>query len=556
MIKIQITDDDELLDGKFRQAILNEIKGQENIDRKDESVKRFDIVKDNTKKYVVDRLSTELSPETVNEMLARTPNISLGKKIIDKKSQVYRDGSIREAFIGGKVNEDAQTAVDEVVDILNFDTQLKKTNKILELQKNSIMYIKPVYDSSMKAWKIKLDPLHPHFYDVVPDANDPETPRVVIFSYFNDKVEVNTAPVDSNLGGKRTFQSGSSFRQGDNIKQKIADSPGDEGVDGHHVWWSNKYHFTTNSKGDFIEDRSPDDKLNPIQMLPFVNFALDQDGSFWAVGGDDIVEGSIQINLLLADIYFIAKVQGMGIFYMFGTDVPTTVKWGPNNSITGKLEKDDPNVQIGFASSNPPLEAHMKLVEQFIALLLTTNNLEPGTVQGQLSAVSAASGIQEMIRKSEISGDIEDQRELFRDNEPQIFNIVFKWLNVYKENLIPRLRALGDISEDLMVATKFKPPQELLSEKEKLEIMAKRKDLGLDSMIDMIMRDDPSLTTEMAQERLLRLLKERLEESRANMQRMMLGEPDANNKNKGNSQDEVVRGEGESDPDKIGTEQT
>lgn len=522
-MEVYLGDESDILDVDFRKRIIAEIEGQENVDRKLEAKKRYDILKDNVKPYVRNLLSKELKSETIREMEARMPNISVGKKIIEKKSQVYSSGAKRIVTLNGEEYAEGQAQLDKLVDLVNFNSLMKKVNKILEMQKNVPVNIKPVTNAATGRMRLKLEALHPHLYDVIPDSDDAETPRVFIFSYFDQQQATKSAPEGENLGGIRHGGSGSSFKSGDGINQVIADSPEDRSKpEKHYIWHTNLFYFTTNNKGEVIANRSPENLENTIGELTFVNFALDQDGSFWAQGGDDLVEASVQVNLLLADLYFIAKVQGMGLFYMFGTDVPEEVQWGPNNAIVGKLQEGDATPTIGFASSNPPLDQHMRMIEQYIALILSTNNLEPGTIQGTLSAVSAASGIQEMIRNSELADDIEDQKELFRDNEPEILRKLIRWHNELFDRgvLDDKFAEIGRINEDIEISLKFMATKQFLTEKDKLEIIEKRKKLGLDSEVDAIMRDNPELAKEQAEEKLKNILEEKLRLSREKIRNM------------------------------------
>jgi len=283
------------------------------------------------------------------------------------------------------------------------------------------------------------------------------------------------------------------------------------------VWWSHRYHFTTDIKGELIDinpELDPNDAVkNPIEILPFVNFSKDQDGEFWALGGEDLVDGSILINQLLADTYFIQKLQGQGIFYMAGKGLPEKYKVGPSDAIVVKKEEGDPPLDIGFASSNPNIDASLNMIEQQLALILSTNNLEPGTIQGDLSATTAASGIQEIIRRSENLDNLTDQQELYRDNEPLIMDLIVKWHNLLfeKQMLDDDVRQIGSISEEASYSLKFPEPQVYKGEKEELEVIEKRRELKLDTMIDSIMRDNPDLTREEAEAKYLEILEEKQE---------------------------------------------
>jgi hypothetical protein len=348
---------------------------------------------------------------------------------------------------------------------------------------------------------------------VIEDGENPEIGRVFIFSYFADGATRHQAA--PNESGLRTgTDTPLNFRSGDGHDQIIADSPDDFGQNKmEFVWWSTNYHFTTNAKGQLVKGTNKGDVDNPIGMLPFTSFSKDQDGQFWALGGDDLSDGTVLLNQLLTDLYFIAKLQGQGIFYLIGPRVPESLKIGPSDAILMETKEGDPDTQIGFASSSPPIEAHMKMIEQYVALLLSTNNLEPGTVRGELSATGAASGIQEMIRMSENIDDIEDQREVYRDNEPEIFKIITAWHNLLLDRGVAHddLKQLGMIDPLEKVSLSFPSPKRFMTDKDKLEIIAKRRELNLDSSIDSLMRDNPDLSREDAELKFLKILEDKLQ---------------------------------------------
>ena len=509
-MEMKLGDETDILDQAFRSNVIEAINSSENNNRKLAMKKRHDVFRDLTSSYVIEQLRQELGDETVQEMIHRTSNLSISRKIIEKKAMVYKDGISRETS-----DETDQVALDFIVDKLNINSLMKKVNKYVELFKNTEIFISPYLNKATQKWTLQAQALRPMDYDVIEDADNPEIPRVYVFSYYSSSDQQQTAHANPNESGFHSRRgSNISFRSGDNRDQVIADSPNDAGEgEKKYVWWSTNFHFTTDEKGEIIAEYSPENMENPIGCLPFVSFSSDRDGSFWAVGGEDLTDGSVLINMLLTDLYYIAKLQGMGIFYLFGKGVPKRIKIGPADAITLDVRDGDPTPQIGFASSNPPLSSHMSLIEQYLAMLLSTNNLEVTTVQGKLGVNNAASGLQEMIRRAENIDDIEDQREMYRDNEPQLFKIIFKWINVYNERglIDDEYKMLGTLNVDMPITLKFNQPSHFQTEKEKLEILEKRRTLGLDSMIDMLIRDNPDMGENEAKEKVLKILEEKLE---------------------------------------------
>lgn len=521
---MRMFNESELLNIEFRKRVLDEIEGDENIKRKNQMKKRYEVFKDNTKQYVLEMMKDESQDkEIVKEIIHRMANVSFCKKVISKKAMVYKDGVKRELT---EPDKDEQEKVDEIYDYVNINTTMKKTNRYAELFKNALVGVLPY--TCPKTGKIYYMPkvYAPFLYDAIEDYQNPEMARCIILSYYSNKSQSSGTYAPENMSGYREYEAaGLSFRQGDGTDQTIADSPADDGTkEKEYIWWSNIYHFTTNRAGEIIAGKQEETLLNPIQTLPFYNFSQEQDGHFWAVGGEDLIDGSILLNMLLSDLFYIAKYQGMGIGYMFGKGIPKNLKVGASSFVTLEMKDGDPKPEIGFVTSNPPIDAHLQMIEAYVALLLSTNKLDTSAIQTKLSATSAASGIHEIVLRSENTEDIEDQQEVYKDGEPEIFDYMKKWHNLFfQENvLVDELQELGSIDEDAYIKIKFKQPSQYMTEKEKLEVIKIRKDLGLDSQIDSIMRDNPELTEKQAQDRLLKLLEQKLIESNEKLKRMVM----------------------------------
>ena len=536
---MKMTNEEMILDKNFRLSLIEEIEGPENRQRKLEAFKRYEILKDRIKKYILQNLMEELDADTVKDMQSRIATVNIYKKVVGKKARVYRTAPKRVATEGTD-----QEQLDKFAAAINLNVSMKKANRYLEAMLNTDVFVRPIKDVTQTTeqgapkWKYRIDPMAPHSYDAIEDANDPERAMGYIFSPFHAlPPNVNDNPQNRERNGLV-----SNFRDGDQKDQAIADSPADKKKE--YVWWGNKFHLTFDEEGTIVANKTPQDALNPIGVLPVASLAKDRDGSFWALGGEDLIEGSILINTILSDIYFIAKMHGTGLFYLFGKGVPKSYKVGANQAITLDVQEGDPTPTIGFANANPQLEEHARLVEQYLAILLTTNDLEPGSVQGELSGTSAASGVQEMIIKAEPMGSVEDDQEIFRDAEPEVVNICAKWHNLYLDKglLIDDLARLGKMPDKIEYAIKFGAVAQFINEKEKLDVIEKRLELELDDMIDALILDNPDLSTDEAKKIVEEREREKLKKAKEAMAQMIKDGVDANNEDENQLQPEPSKG--------------
>ena len=500
---MRIKNENEILDPAVRKQIIEEILGSENQRRKQEAYKRYLTYKDQTKAFVVEQLQKQFDSSTVKEMEYCLANISLCRKVIDKLARVYNNGVRREVQGDEKLTESLENLSKE----LEINSELRKANKFLKLQKNLAFYIKPCpiyYADGSEKYSLKLEPMNPYLYDAVEHYYDRTKPMCFILSDFEYST-VQYTSLDAATVGRIASPDPQGVKKGDGIDQSIADQP-DDAKTKQFVWWSDSYHFVTDESGTIISEGTE----NPIKMMPIVNFALDQDGQFWAQGGDDLIDGSILINSILTHNQHVAITQGYGQFYMKGKNLPRNIKIGPSKAIIMEYDEGEPVPEIGYASSNPQIDALRGLVESYIALLLTTNNLSTSAVAAQLGQSNMApSGIALMIDKAESMEDVNDQRQIFLDKEHEIWEIIAAWLNLYGDMLDDSLKGYA-LPEEIEMNIKFHDAPVVVSEQEKLQNFKLRKELGLDSMLDLIMKDNPSLTKQEAEEKLKSLLEDKM----------------------------------------------
>lgn len=523
---MRIRNEDEILDIEIRKKIISQIKGPENRARKDEAYKRYECYKDLTARYVAEQLLKQFESDTVQEMEYALSNVSIARKIIDKLARVYANGVQRTVNAPGDdgsftPDDVLSKAVEDCAKVLDFDSNMKKVNRQLKLQKNCALMIKPfqVQENGSTKWSLKMEVMAPYLYDVIENFYDREKPMVYVLSHYIQS-RVGKELISLNAGREgRGYTTPQLAPEGGTKDELIADAPQDDNVDReHYIFWSDNYHFTSDKSGEIVHDADEtvddaDDSSNPIGALPFVNFAIDQDGAFWALGGNDLVDGAILINSLLTNINHIGITQGYGQFYMVGKNLPKVAKTGPNRSILMEVEsKDDPTPSIGFASAHPPLNELMANLEMYVALLLTTNNLTASNISGKLdSSVNKASGISLIIDKAESIEDVQDQAKIFHDKEPIVWSLVEKWSTLYgsKKLLTEKLTNIM-IPPNPYVVLKFGDASPIMSEAEKLDNLQKRQNLGLNTEIELLMRDDSSLTKETAALKLIQIQQEKI----------------------------------------------
>ena len=520
---MRLKSESELLDQAVRKDIIEEILSGENQARKAEAYRRYECYKDRTSYYVRNKLLMQFDPDTVQEMSYALSNISFVRKVVDKLAKVYKYGVTRVVAD----NESDTQAVQDAARILKFNTQMKKANAYFKLFKNCLFMVVPSKASlndDEDQYTIETRPLAPYLYDVVEHYEQREKPVCVILSNYVTS-GVNSAAIASpqsvlpaqiiprangphNIGADVT-----GLAAGNGQDEAIADTPGDEDADEKRVFkfWSKNLHFVCYESGEYVEGT---DRDNPIGEMPFVNISEDQDGSFWAVGGGDLIDGAVLCNSMITNINHIGVTQGYGQIVMTGENLPRNVRVGPNKAVllNYKAQEGEAKPDFSFQSANPPLAELKMLVEMYVALLLSTNNLSTTGVSSQLNGASAfPSGVAMLLDMAESMEDIEDQRQVFQDAEPVIWKLFAKWHDLYSDQglLIEPLQILK-FPKDPNVSVRFADAAPIMSETERLSVLKQRKELGLDTLLDLIKKDQPYLNNEEAEAHLAKILEERM----------------------------------------------
>lgn len=533
---MRLKKEEEILDPAVRKAIIAEIEGTENMRRKSEAFRRWQCYKDKTSSFVIEMLLEQFDEGTVREMSYSITNVSIVRKIINKLARVYSNGVQRVV----SENDEATAKLEDLEAHLDFTKKMKTLNRMLKLQKNAACYIKPcpyTDEDGEEYNKIRLSPMNPYLYDVVEEYYDRTKPLVYIFSNFQPggllhtsldpaKVRTLSGHLKAGFNSFVTPNSGVGGTYGDGTDQKIADKKEDEDEDypgskKKYIWWTDRYHFTTlghkmiDERGEAFYPESVEDEriLNPIEVKPIVNFAVDQDNSFWAEGGEDVVDAGITINSMLSQINHIGVVQGYGQFYMSGKDLPKNQILGVNRGIVLEYDPDsgDPKPEAGFLTANPKLTELMSNTLSLVALTLTTNDLSVSSVSASLNdQANFPSGIAMLLDRAESLEDIKEQSDEFFDKEIEIWNIYSKWHQYFAEegSLDPDLANLT-LPEEFELELTLNKPEAISTESEKLDNIEKRRRLELNTEAELLQKDQPGLTLEQAEEKLAKIRAER-----------------------------------------------
>lgn len=461
------------LDIGYRLQIIKEINGEENKQRKAESLKQYEIFNDRMNQYVVEYLRKQFSATTVREMPVIS-SINLPKRIVTQEASIYKQEPEREF----QAEETVEEQLELIYDDMAFDAKMLKANQVYKLQNQACVMIIP------KNGKLLTRVLYAHQYDVVPMANDPEAAEAYIISTFDKSLYVKNDPGGGNPTG---YTNGTRKVNSDQINQAIADQD-DWKDDERYIVWTKDLHFVMDGKGNILGE----DVASPLaeyQLLPFVDIAADKDFEFFVRSGQSLTDFGVQYCGALSDLGNIVKLQSYSQAWLSGSKelMPENIVVGVNSILKLPVDPNDKvETKFGFASPNSDLAGASNYVEMILANFLTARGLDPKSIsgKGEVSKYSsAAERYLAMIEKFEAS---KADFSLFKWAEEQAFQIIKAWINVLTGTGVLDYD-LVQIPEDVKMFIKFAEPNLVQSRGEKLDAIQKEIELGLMSRTEGIM---------------------------------------------------------------------
>jgi hypothetical protein len=478
--------------------IIEEIKGDAEISRRAGAKKRHDIYLDGGKEFLLEQISREFSAEAVAEM--RLAPINLLKKIVNKRSVVYKVPPVRKTEL-----EPDQSLVDFYVSQLSLNEQMQKANRYFTLFSNCALYVRP------SAGKLKLSIVPSYLYSIIPNPVDQTVVEAWVFSAFTEEGRVAPqadVPAASGVEG---------YRRERGIKQagdKVASNEKDDGSGaGQFIWWTNHQHLTTNEKGELLNvDPSQPVELqvvNPIEMAPVVNLAKDRDNEPWATQGEDAVDLSLAIMSGWTDLLTIAKHQGFSILTVVSAEEPKQLKIGVNKAVWLRQREGQPAPSISYVTGNSPLAEYKDLLQDLLALLLSSNDMPPNALGGKATK-NFTSGFHALIEMSDTLEAVEQDKPALRNAEMQLWEVIKRWHNyLYDLNeLDEEARSFGKFSDAFAVSINFRDIKPVESEQEVLATVKQLRDLGLITRRDALKKLHPDMTDEQLDAKLVEIDKE------------------------------------------------
>lgn len=489
-----------------RKTLIEEIKNNENVQRKIVSYKKWRMQNDDFYQYVYEYLKDMYSHEVVKEM-AVFHEINLQRRISKEEASIYTHPAKREIE-----NEVMQNVYRD----LYADEKLRMTNEAYKYLEQCTIKVVP------KNGCFKLQLLLPHQFDVLNDKQDPTKVKAYIISNFDNTTRDRVRRSNDRTG----FSQGDAYR--DLVNQNIADPDDPKLKNERYYVWTDDFNFVMNGKGDLlykdtevIIENQEDIEANVIsplreyQMMPFIDVAPTRDFEYWVRSGDSLFDATIKYNVITTSEFSSVELQGFSqSFFRAEAEII------PEKMIVGKhrclkipvIPGSTITPEFGFASPSPDLTGSREFRESFLAAFLSSRGLDISVVNGRGDVQKASSGIERLLQMIEKFEASLDDFSTFKRVEHELYKLLFFYTkalqNVTDTNGNPILKSdyqgqLGEYEPDDFYV-EFHRPQAIKTKMQELEEFEKELDLGLTSKIYYLM-EKYDLSEEDAKEYLVKI---------------------------------------------------
>jgi len=499
-----------LLDIGYRKKLINEIKSDENVQRKIVSYKKQNMQNDNFHQYVIEYLESKLDPETVNELTVFS-NVNLQKRISKSEASVYKYGVERQFFTGNTELEEMH----DVYDDIGVTTMLQKANEAYKYQDQCLLQIVP------KDGCLKPRVLLPHHFDVIPDPVNPEKALGYIISNF-DNTSRDKIRRDSTRASQTGFSQGDKYR--DQVNQSIGDYDDSSARLERYYIWTNDLNFVMDGRGyildkdtekelsDVIEYGDPNlmSPLSEFEVMPFIDISAPKDFEYWVRSGDALYYATVIYNVILTSEFQVVEMQGHAQPYYKGDaeHMPENVRIGVDKMIHIPINPNNPvQAEFGFANPNSDLAGVREFRESWLASFLSSRGLDVSIVSGKASVQGATSGIEKLLQMIEKFDASMSDFAMFKKVEESVFKVVYHWIKALANERVDGNPVLSEVYQINLpdfnqsnLSIEFKKPEIVRTDLEILETLEKEIEMGLSSRVHALM-EYRGMSLEQAQKR-------------------------------------------------------
>ena len=521
----------DLLNEQVVLQLISEIKSSENMDRKVAAFNSMRIEKGDVKPFVLNEVQ-RLLPQSWKQM--RISDISISGKVVKKIGQAYKEGPVRKLE-----NETESEALNELYSEMGVNKKMDMYDEIRTLHRYCLLWVNFDPDNSLM-----FTPLNPYECDIVRNSNNGEL-EVVILQYPDQLI---THQTPGNVTSGKGFD-GFNVRA-DSLNQAISNSQLDSSSQTQtFVMWTKDQHVIVQARFidsdgkvhtdpvsiDYITIPSNPNSINPLGMLPFVYSSTDDGGNFTDYPIPNPLTGqTILFNVLNSDLLSAASLQGYGIRVLSGTKgaLASTQKLHEVLTTAVKLEQDEtpgmPETKLEFVNPNPDLTGQRETYTSYLSGVLSQHGINTGELL-ESGSQSFTSGLDRALSEADVQNIIAQNQNDYTKVEKDAFQIVKQWSSIVD---------IGTkFTEDSELQVHFPRPKILISDKETLDNIKLRLEMGLIDKVEALRILNPNLSEEEARDKVDGIEEDKKKNQQAfmnNMQSKENSENEADSKKMGN----------------------
>jgi len=458
--------------------VLNDINDDQSRKRKIKERKAWSIFSGNQAYYTERRLQ-ELFPETHSSI--RVSDINIVKKIVDTKAKSYKDSPIR------KLGDDKETeAYHKIMDQVKMDRVMSTYDQRFNLQGYSCLWVNVIGQDDGE-FEFFIRALGPEQFSRVVDKNGKTKLFIIEITDFDD----HNSP-----GGD--FKSST-------VQDELGDANRDEE---RYLIWNDTQHVQVireSKRCSLCVNEHNENNVNPLGVIP-AHFDQKGDSTYLPVSSplpDQAVEWNScnSIRLTACDVSVFGKLV---LKFPDEMDLQKVEDSLFSFIKLPQMGGDSPATEAQYIQPGSDIGAISAVLSDQLGMILSTEGLEGAAKTIKSEGQTFSSGFDHALSMSSIMSIIEENQKFFADAENAVYHLIKRWFEEAGNKTF--------LSDNLEV--QYRKPKPLESEKEILDNIRLKKDLGIIEKHEMLMLLDPNMSEKDAKEKIERID----EEKQANME--------------------------------------
>ena len=467
----------DLTNTEHIRTLVIDIESDQNRARKRSAWKLNQTLEGNQAEYT--RKLLEITyPKTHSKF--RLGDINIPLKVDNKIAKAYKQSPIRACS-----TENETQALENIYNEFKFQRAFKEADSIFNLHKYVCLWLtwqNPDPKLRIMEGSYVLHALKPYEYDLI---RDQVTGEPIIFIQSHADTEI------TELSGRS-----------DGIEQTISENQSDTAAQTViYYFWDKDFYAeyavkkaTTLTDKENIEVKLIDIKPNLLDCLPVTYLQADSSVDYPVQA--NIAEQSIDWNVAFSDLKTAAATQGHGQLLLTHPEGQKLkdVHMGMHTAISlpQSNKPDAAPTDAKYISVNPDLAGQLDVLKFDIVNILDDHGIKSkGAIEGGTDKFS--SGFDRLLSEADVQDVVEDNQSLY--------SITLEQGNFKVLKATEKAMNQKTFSENSELEVTFQKPKVLISDKETLENIEKRDELGLILPWEKHIIMNPNLTEEQAKAR-------------------------------------------------------